>query len=550
MIGVLCSAGERGVVREFFELFKTPWEFFIEGGNYEVVISTLRETPAVNVNLVVLYSSQPTQFDVQKGITLDLVVSDRRARQIGSGLPIYGKLARFRGPGWPLIQNKSDSEAVVIRFSEPQGEILRVGYDLFYEVTFLLTEGQPVENALIPTLESHISLLRDWIVTAGIPLVEIPPMPWGHRFIACLTHDVDFAGIRRHKCDHTMWGFVYRAFVGSPLDFVRGNSSLVRVIKNWTAVFSLPLVYLGIIKDFWDPFERYAGIEKDLCATFFLIPFKNRTGDKVQGEFPARRATRYDIWDVRKQVENLVKQGFEIGLHGIDAWHSAEKGSQEMNRITEVTGQKEIGVRIHWLCFDRLSPSILEQAGFDYDSTSGYNETIGCKAGTMQVFRPLGVTHLLELPLHIQDTALFYPRRLALTQAQAWELCGNVLEAADRGGGVVTVLWHERSLAPERLWDEFYLRLLQELRARGAWFGTASQVVQWFRQRRSVAFEDCSFTANTFQLRLKHEGNEAEPRLLLRVHKPRRTGSVGGYVEQSHFDIPWNGEQSVEIPLR
>lgn len=550
MIGVLCSAGERGVVREFFELFKTPWEFFIEGGNYEVVISTLRETPAVNVNLVVLYSSQPTQFDVQKGITLDLVVSDRRARQIGSGLPIYGKLARFRGPGWPLIQNKSDSEAVVIRFSEPQGEILRVGYDLFYEVTFLLTEGQPVENALIPTLESHISLLRDWIVTAGIPLVEIPPIPWGHRFIACLTHDVDFAGIRRHKCDHTMWGFVYRAFVGSPLDFVRGNSSLVRVIKNWTAVFSLPLVYLGIIKDFWDPFERYAGIEKDLCATFFLIPFKNRTGDKVQGEFPARRATRYDIWDVRKQVENLVKQGFEIGLHGIDAWHSAEKGSQEMNRITEVTGQKEIGVRIHWLCFDRLSPSILEQAGFDYDSTSGYNETIGCKAGTMQVFRPLGVTHLLELPLHIQDTALFYPRRLALTQAQAWELCGNVLEAADRGGGVVTVLWHERSLAPERLWDEFYLRLLQELRARGAWFGTASQVVQWFRQRRSVAFEDCSFTANTFQLRLKHEGNEAEPRLLLRVHKPRRTGSVGGYVEQSHFDIPWNGEQSVEIPLR
>jgi len=133
---------------------------------------------------------------------------------------------------------------------------LRAGYDLFGEVAFLLTEGQPVENALIPTLELHISLLRDWIVSAGIPLVEIPPVPWGYRFIACLTHDVDFVGIRRHKLDHTFWGFVSRALFGSLVACIKGRSSLVRLTRNWLAVASLPLVYLGLLNDFWDQFAQ------------------------------------------------------------------------------------------------------------------------------------------------------------------------------------------------------------------------------------------------------------------------------------------------------
>jgi hypothetical protein len=129
----------------------------------------------------------------------------------------------------------------------------------------------------------------------------------------------------------------------------------------------------------------------------------------------------------------------------------------------------------------------------------------GEKARTTRAFRPLGVARLLELPLHIQDTELFYPRRLALTHAQARDLCGNVLNAAGRFGGVVRVLWHQKSLAPERLRDEFYIRLLRELKSLGAWFGTANQVVHWFRQRHSVAFEDCRRIANMVPLRLNYE---------------------------------------------
>ena len=104
--------------------------------------------------------------------------------------------------------------------------IARIGYDLFPEVRFLLDEGQPVANAGIPTLELHIAVLRDLIVENGVSLVEIPPVPAGYRFIACLTHDVDHPSLRLHRFDHTSVGFLYRAIFGSVVNVARRRSEV------------------------------------------------------------------------------------------------------------------------------------------------------------------------------------------------------------------------------------------------------------------------------------------------------------------------------------
>ena len=92
---------------------------------------------------------------------------------------------------------------------------MRIGYDLFSEIRTLLTQGQPPANADMPALELHIAFLRDLIIGHGIRLIEVPPVPDGHSFIACLTHDVDHPSIRQHKWDHTIFGFLYRAVFGS-----------------------------------------------------------------------------------------------------------------------------------------------------------------------------------------------------------------------------------------------------------------------------------------------------------------------------------------------
>ena len=94
----------------------------------------------------------------------------------GSMIPIYGPLATFEGSEKTFLLT-GNGQTAGLAIDLPGRRILRLGYDLFDEVEYLLRRGQPVENAQVPTLEMHISMLRKWILGAGIPLVEIPPFP-------------------------------------------------------------------------------------------------------------------------------------------------------------------------------------------------------------------------------------------------------------------------------------------------------------------------------------------------------------------------------------
>ena len=143
---------------------------------------------------------------------------------------------------------------------------------------------------------------------------------------------------------------------------------------------------------------------------------------------------------------------------------------------------------MHWLFFDSESPRKLDEAGFFYDSTFGYNETVGYRAGSTQAFRPFGTKCLLELPLHIMDTALFYPSHLHLSAEQAMIRVDAMVNDMRQFGGALMVNWHDRSIAPERLWGDFYIRLVGKLETAGAWFCTAGQAAAWFRRRREVSF--------------------------------------------------------------
>jgi peptidoglycan/xylan/chitin deacetylase (PgdA/CDA1 family) len=451
--------------------------------------------------------------------------------------------------GQPLLRVKGSSEIAGMRITTPNGHIVRVGFNLFQEVSFLLSKGQPEDNAHIPTLEMHIAILRNWILSAGVPIVEIPAVPAGYRFTACLTHDVDFIKIRQHKFDRTLWGFLYRALIASLQGVLSRRLSLHKLLKNYKAVLSLPFVYLGFGRDFWFQFDKYLEIEDDLKSTFFIIPFKGRIGGKVSLQHPERRATHYDITDIKDIVQKLLNNGNEIGLHGIDAWHDTNLANHELKRITDITGQFEIGIRMHWLCFDEYSPKILDEAGFRYDSTFGYNEAIGYRAGTSQVFRPLGARNLLELPLHIQDMALFSPNYEGLTETQAWERCKDLFDKVNRYGGIMTILWHMRSLAPERLWEDFYVKILNELKKRNAWFATASQAVEWFRMRRRVSFENVSFLDNKLRINLKSYECESVPKLMIRVRIPTQGTEDKSMNRKNCIDFPCSFDKEIEISL-
>jgi hypothetical protein len=339
-----------------------------------------------------------------------------------------------------------------------------------------------------------------------------------------------------------MFGFLYRAVLGSLIQVFRGRVPVRHLVINWGAAFRLPFVHLGLARDFWHEFDRYLEIESGLRSTFFVIPFKNCPGQSAAGQAPQIRASSYAASDIADHLRRFVLAGCEVGLHGINAWLDSSKGREELEEISRITGVQSIGVRMHWLYFDHHSPLALEKAGFSYDSTIGYNETVGYRAGTSQVFKPLQATRLLELPLHVMDTALFFPSHLNLSAKKAWKLVRTIIDNGPRFGGVVTVNWHDRSIAPERLWDRFYIDLVSQLRSRGPWFATAHQAVSWFQRRRSVVFERGGQDPEVIRAKVCLAPQEGVPGLRLRLHNP-----LEDHPSRSYVDTPFT--DSIDVPL-
>lgn len=548
MIGVMCADSERPAVREFFQLFKTPWMFWEPGGLFDVMIVTAEATlsGSFTARLLIAFGRVEMRDDASLGVRPRSLARNDLLETGNLKVPLYTGALTLACDAEILGESASSGGALIVQRVTSSCRMIRCGYDLFSEVGFLLATGQPPEQAGTPTLDLHIALIRQWIVAAGIPLWEIPPVPAGRQFLACLTHDVDFLGIRRHRLDRTFAGFLLRASVGSLSGFFGGRRSLRQLLRNWAALVSLPLVYAGLLPDFWLPFDRYMEADGEFRSTFFLVPFRDRPGRGLNGPGDPRRSVSYAAEEAKPWLSRLRSLDFEVGVHGIDAWNNLAAAIDELTEVAKLTDRAELGVRMHWLYFDATSFTTLDKAGFVYDASVGYNDAVGFRAGTTQVFRPLSAERLLELPLHIQDSALFFPGRMNSTESEAVGHCQRILDWTDRLGGVVTLSWHERSLVPERQWDGAYRWLLDELRQRGAYVGSAQEVVSWFSTRRSVDLQGAEIQPDRLAgLANRRSPTSAASGLTIRIHDGCQGAGASVFV-----DIPVDADSVIALIRR
>jgi len=272
-----------------------------------------------------------------------------------------------------------------------------------------------------------------------------------------------------------------------------------------------------------------------------VVPFRDRAGVSPDGRVRKHRAVRYQASEIAESLRRAVARGSEIAVHGIDAWRDAAAGRKEIDQVIRTTSQSTVGVRMHWLYFSAESPRYLEEAGFDYDSTWGYNDTIGYRAGTSQVFRLQGTLELLELPLVIMDTALFYSDRMGLSPEEARTSCDRILANTRRFGGTLVINWHERSLAPERLWGSFYKELLHRVMKRNrAWMINACTAVEWFRHRRSIRFAVDAL--GTVAVSAERPFPSTIPPAILRVQRATKKATEA-------CEIPFNGRETVTLEV-
>ncbi|MEI7856140.1 MAG: hypothetical protein WCH85_01395 [Methanomicrobiales archaeon] len=425
---------DKYAVEETFQLLKVPWEWYIPGCRYDIVIS-------------------------------------RKA-----------DVSEFIGNLLDLDEN-----------------------DFFREISDLINSGrahlhEPVCDILLDQVRQEI---RKYTI-----LVEIPPRPWEHPYMVALTHDVDVTSVK--ECRFLTVG--YAAY-----QCIRQG--------NFRAGLHLLCARCEIVNDPWVLFERWKTFEDQLGvrSTFFFVPRKNDPGMQAH----PYRAVGYRI--DRDIQHGLTRGGWEIGIHGIDNWVDAETGKQEMAEV----GGEAVGNRTHWLLFDRNSWKKLDDAGYTYDTTFGYNDDAGFRAGTLQVYHPEGCSKLLELPLNIQDIGLFgnfcwapvdkgweKTPCLHLDEDAAHEYCNHIFDYARNYGGAITILWHYENLTPPRDWSGMYSYLVKRALADGAWVTTAGNVVEWFRGRRQVRI---TCTNENEKLSIHTEGNLPDgslPQLMLRIHIP------------------------------
>jgi peptidoglycan/xylan/chitin deacetylase (PgdA/CDA1 family) len=295
-----------------------------------------------------------------------------------------------------------------------------------------------------------------------------PPRYRGARFAVALTHDVDVpwkwtrigmlgaaARLKGHALGGRMGPALHeaRGLARVPLHKLRGSD------PNWR-------------------FEEIVAEEREHGArsTFFVMAGH---GHRADGAAPET----YDLLRPRL-VETLVGLGAEVGLHGSYlAAEDLKRLAHERAVLAQLDGPL-VGQRYHYLRVDphrNLVP--LVDIGFRYDTSLGFPDALGFRAGIAHPFRPWDVERnrpadLVEVPVAVMDATLAEERYEGLSAASAKPRVLALLDWAAEHGGGFSILWHPERFDPSgaRGWGRLYFEVMDAVRERGGVYMSAGEL--------------------------------------------------------------------------
>jgi len=316
----------------------------------------------------------------------------------------------------------------------------------------------------------------------GIGTPRAPLWKDSARFAVALTHDVDDVSLHS-------WAGAFRLLgrARSPRGYAMrgGLTALARAVTAPRG------------RDPYWSFDRWAAEEekRGFRSSFYFVPPDRAASHEYDPtytwsdliDFEGRRVT------VSQMMKQLATRGFDIGLHGGYLSHrSGEELSRQKQSVERASGAAAAGIRQHFLRFDPAATwSAQDQAGFRYDTTFGFNEAVGFRAGIAAPFHPWNATRggkheLLELPLTLMDGTLF--RNLGLDGEAAARRTREHLERVEAAGGLAVLLWHPNAADEQRFpgWWGRYLATLDWLADRAAWVTHAAEIAAWWREREKT----------------------------------------------------------------
>ena len=332
--------------------------------------------------------------------------------------------------------------------------------DDFYET--------PLLNEIIIEFEFY---LRDLFAKYNLPYIKIDYLPCGYSWGMCISHDVDTLSVKEHGFDMVMVKSLASAYV----EFLFGYRTLKSAFRYSYECLKCLLL------DAKDPLyniEEWLQFENKLPSTFYFA-LENGTGIKYSHE----------------QVEscmNLLKNNFEIGMHG--QCHSLSDAiKKEVIAFTKISGKRPAGIRMHYLRFNKYTWDLLENAGYVYDCTYGYNQKIGYKSGTVMPYivpdTPAGT--LVEIPLHIMDTTLFNIFYMNLSIEDGISITKKAINEVKKHNGILSVLIHQRSITKHFMRYRDWYMWLRDLILNDSecWIVNGEEVAKWHKEWFDLKFD-------------------------------------------------------------
>lgn len=283
---------------------------------------------------------------------------------------------------------------------------------------------------------------------------------------AVISHDIDIPyhfGTIRHVVSST-----------------RGLLSKLAIAECSRYLTSYLKVISGIEKDRFDTFDYIMKAEgsRGIRSTWFIL----LCSDNLWG---------LDLRKYGKRLRSIIAAGHEIALHpGYDSYLSVVNRSEEKRAIEELCGCIIRGSRNHFLRF-RIPESYqtLHESGLRYDSTLGFAEMEGFRAGFCSPFKPFNIWQrctidTIELPMSIMDgTFRDYQK---LTPEEADVKIRSMIDHVAEIRGTIVFNWHNTFLLSEEPgWRKVYENSLNYLIEKNATFSTANELAcKWVERWR------------------------------------------------------------------
>jgi hypothetical protein len=316
----------------------------------------------------------------------------------------------------------------------------------------------------VPVVDVYCQML---LYVMGLHLPQfIRDISWNQnkRFCLSLSHDIDYWNYWGVKQQASAFRYNVSTLYKRPLN------ALYKILGH--------TIHKNLVHDPWRVMRKLARREADkkIKSTWFLFG---------RDDFEDPRQNYISDVKVREQIIDLLGQQ-EVGLHGSpESAFDAGLLVSELAKLREL-GFDPIGYRSHYLNFDyQNSFSILEEAGIKYDSTLGYWEHIGFRAGFSLPFHPFNIKEnrpfrILEIPLIVMDTTLYSKKAMDLSLIDSRRSLRRLIDLAAKYQSHLSLLWHNTTFDPidYPLWASLYWDTISYAMKKKAWITSLHDVYE------------------------------------------------------------------------